>query len=237
MGIDQKIALITGASSGIGAAIAQRLCEAGYYSILVARSEKKLKHISGMLMKDGLNCSYISADISNERSVESLFEKASQIGEVSIIVNNAGVGIFSNIAESKIADWDTQINVNLRGAFLICRRFIPPMQSKKSGIIVFINSVAGHFGYPYSAAYVASKFGLRGLADSLRNELRNDKIKVISVHPGSIDTNFWDLVNVDFPRSEMLSPYAVADSVVHAINAPGSAVIENFTIRRVEGDF
>ena len=169
--------------------------------------------------------------------MDALFEASAKIGHVSLVINNAGLGVFSKIEESTVEDWDAQINVNLRGSFLVSRKFIPAMQTQTMGTLVFMNSVAGNFGYPYSAAYVASKFGLRGLSDSLRNELRKDNIKVISVHPGASDTAFWDDISVDFPREEMLSPEMIADSVVHAIEAPGSTVIENLTIRRVGGDF
>ena len=102
------------------------------------------------------------------------------------------MGKFSKIEKTSIKDWDNQINTNLRGPFLITRQFVGKMIKKKEGKIIFINSVAGKHGYPYSSAYVSSKFGLRGLADSLRNELREHNIKVISIHPGAINTNFWD---------------------------------------------
>jgi len=233
----KKIVLITGASSGIGAALSRKLCEKGYHCILAARSEEKLQHLAESLQSEGHICTFIKVDVSNESSVDALFEQTSKIGTVSLVINNAGLGIFSKIEDSLVEDWDAQINVNLRGSFLVSRKYIPSMQEQKLGTLVFMNSVAGNFGYPYSAAYVASKFGLRGLSDSLRNELRKDKIKVISVHPGAINTAFWDDVNVDFPREEMLTPEAIADSVVHAIEAPDATVIENLTIRRVGGDF
>ena len=233
----KKIALITGASSGIGAALSRSLCEKGYHCILAARSEDKLEKLAQSLRNDGFDCSVLIVDVGNESSVDALFEASAKIGHVSLVINNAGLGVFSKIEASTVEDWNAQINVNLRGSFLVSRKYIPAMQKQKMGTLVFMNSVAGNFGYPYSAAYVASKFGLRGLSDSLRNELRKDNIKVISVHPGAIDTAFWDGISVDFPREEMLSPEMIADSVVHAIEAPGSTVIENLTIRRVGGDF
>jgi len=233
----KKIALITGASSGIGAALSLSLCEKGYHCILAARSEDKLEKLAQSLRNDGFDCSVLIVDVGNESSVDALFEASEKIGHVSLVINNAGLGVFSKIEESTVEDWDAQINVNLRGSFLVSRKYIPAMQKQKMGTLVFMNSVAGNFGYPHSAAYVASKFGLRGLSDSLRNELRKDNIKVISVHPGAIDTAFWDDISVDFPREEMLSPEMIADSVVHAIEAPGETVIENLTIRRVGGDF
>jgi len=233
----KKIALITGASSGIGSALSRSLCEKGYHCILAARSENKLEKLAQSLRNEGFDCSVLIVDVGEESSVDALFEASAKIGHVSLVINNAGLGVFSKIEESTVEDWDAQINVNLRGSFLVSRKYIPAMQKKKMGTLVFMNSVAGNFGYPYSAAYVASKFGLRGLSDSLRNELRKDNIKVISIHPGAIDTAFWDDISIDFSREDMLSPEMIADSVVHAIEAPGATVIENLTIRRVGGDF
>ena len=111
------------------------------------------------------------------------------------------------------------------------------MINQKEGKILFINSVAGKYGYPFSAAYVSSKFGLKGLADSLRNELRDYNIKVISIHPGAIDTNFWDNINADFKREDMLSSSDIADMAFYAIEAPDSVVLEEVVIRRTKGDF
>ena len=106
----------------------------------------------------------------------------------------------------------------------------------KEGKIIFINSVAGKYGYPYSAAYVSSKFGLRGLADSLRNELREHNIKVISIHPGAINTNFWDNIKGDFPKDQMLTSECIATFVLQAIISPDNAVVEEMVIRRTAGD-
>ena len=111
------------------------------------------------------------------------------------------------------------------------------MIEKKKGLLVYINSVAGKKAYPYSSAYVASKFGLLGFSRSIREELREQNIKVVSVHPGTVDTEFWSNVNVDFSRDEMMSSDNVAKSVVHAILAPDNIVIEEIDIQRTEGDF
>jgi len=111
------------------------------------------------------------------------------------------------------------------------------MKRRKKGTLVFMNSVAGKKGYPYSAAYVASKYGMRGLADSLREELREDNIKVISIHPGAVDTPFWDGAGVNFPREEMLDTNTLAQSIVHAIQSPGNFTIEELVVRRTAGDF
>ena len=129
------------------------------------------------------------------------------------------------------------MNTNLTGAFLMSKIVLKNMIIKKEGKIVFINSVAGKKAYPFSSAYVSSKFGLTGFASSLREELRQDNIKVISIHPGSIDTPFWDNINFDFPKDQMLSSKDVAQTIVEAILAPNNLVCEELVIRRTAGDF
>ena len=114
---------------------------------------------------------------------------------------------------------------------------VPNMKKNKSGKIVFINSVAGLHPYPYSSAYVASKFGLTGFSSSLREELRESNIKVLSYHPGAIDTPFWNNSKTDFPRKEMLSSKDVAESIVSSILAKKNIVHEQVIIRRTAGDF
>ncbi len=116
------------------------------------------------------------------------------------------------------------------------RYIVPQMIKNKTGKIVFINSIAGINAYPYSSAYVASKFGLRGFSSSLREELREHNIKVISIHPGAVNTPFWNNVKADFPREQMLSSIDVASSIVNAVMAPNNVVQEEIVIRRTGGD-
>jgi len=231
-----KIVLVTGASSGIGQEISKGLCREGYEVILTSRTKKKLIKLNKELTNLGYTSHVIPCDISRAIEVKNLYKKSLEIGFVSSIVNNAGFGKFSRIEKISVKDWDDQINTNLRGSFLVTRQFVKKMIKKKEGKIIFINSVAGKYGYPYSAAYVSSKFGLRGLADSLRNELREHNIKVISIHPGAINTNFWDNIKGDFPKDQMLTSECIATFVLQAIISPDNAVVEEMVIRRTAGD-
>ena len=135
-----------------------------------------------------------------------------------------------------VSEWDIQMNTNLRGSFLMTKAFVGNMIENKTGKIIFINSVAGLQAYPYSSAYVASKYGLRGFTSSLREELREHNIKVISIHPGAIDTPFWDDIKGDFPREKMLSSKDIAISIVNAILSPNNLVQEEIVIRTTAGD-
>jgi len=233
----QSIALVTGASSGIGKVIAMRLAGQNYHVILASRNEQKLNRVRSEIEESSGTCTVIPTDVCSESSVQNLVSESEKLGFVGTVINNSGLGLFSKIATHTTEDWDQMINVNLRGAFLVSRGFIPAMQNRNQGSIVFMNSVAGKWGYPYSAGYVASKYGLRGLADSLRRELRQNHIKVISVHPGAVDSSFWENTSTDFPRDEMMQDDDVAKMVVYAITLPGNAVTEEIVIRRVQGDF
>ena len=230
------IAVISGASSGIGKEVSILLAENGYHVILLSRKIKLLKRISNKIKKNGGLSDYFKCDISNYINLKNVKKKIDKIGEVDIVINNAGVGLFSKLEEIKYADWMLQINVNLTGSFLISQAFLKNMKKRKEGSIVFINSIAGKYGFPFSAAYVASKFGLRGLADSMRNELREDNIRVISIYPGAVDTPFWKDKELDFDTKKMLDCKDVASAIMNAIKANKNTVYEDLVIRGISGN-
>ena len=237
MSKQKEIVLITGASSGIGKSLALELSGKGYELILSSRNIDSLNDVANSVSKLGGKAHAIQMDITSADSVKKLFVKAKKIGFVGIVINNAGFGKFDSIQNINIEDWDNQLSVNLRGSFLITKFFSDSMMQNKRGMFVYINSVAGKKAYPYSSAYVASKFGLLGFSRSMRAELREHNIKVISVHPGAVDTAFWDNVEGDFPRNQMMSSENVAKTIVHAICAPDNVVLEELDIQRTEGDF
>lgn len=232
-----ETAVITGASSGVGKSLAIQLSDAGYRVVLAARSEDKLNAIAEEIQSKGGDSLVVLTDVSQPEQINNLKDRALEYGDVSVVINNAGLGKFSKVEDVAIEDWDRQLDVNLRASFLVSQAFIPGMKQRLNGTLAFMNSVAGKKGYPYSAAYVASKYGMRGLADSLREELREDNIKVISIHPGAVDTPFWDGTGVNFPREEMLSTHTLAQSIVHAIQSPGNFAVEELVVRRTAGDF
>ena len=232
-----KIALVTGASSGIGKSLAVQLSKIGFRVILCSRRKDLLNDIEKEIFDLGGKAYTVELDITKDSSVENLFKESKKIGFVDVVVNNAGFGKFDKIQDISTQDWDSQISVNLRGCFLITKLFSKPMIDNKGGTLVYVNSVAGKKAYPYSSAYVASKFGLLGFSRSVREELREHNIKVISVHPGAVDTAFWDNVDTDFPRYEMMSSEDVSESIIHAISAPSNVVLEEIDIQRTQGDF
>ena len=237
MNNSNPIAIITGASTGIGKYIAIELAKHAFEVILIARDKKKLSEVKKIIEENRNDCLVVPADISNPASVKNIISKINNPDNVEIIVNNAGIGVFDRIQDMSLEDWDMQINTNLRGSFLITQLFVPFLIKKKSGKILFMNSVAGLSPFPFSSAYVASKYGLRGFSSSLREELREYNIKVISVHPGAVDTPLWDKTESNFPRDEMMSAKDVSNMAVSAILAPNNVVCEEIVIRRTAGDF
>tara|TARA_B100001142_G_scaffold67399_1_gene67204 strand:+ start:3670 stop:4377 length:708 start_codon:yes stop_codon:yes gene_type:complete len=233
----KNIALITGASSGIGRYLSVELSRKGFEIILASRDLDKLNDTAALIDQDGGKSHIVSVDVSSEDSIKRLYEKSSKIGFVGTVINNAGFGKFDKIQDIDVKDWDAQLSINLRGSFLITKFFSESMIKKKKGMFVYVNSVAGKKAYPYSSAYVASKFGLLGFSRSMRSELREHNIKVVSVHPGAVDTAFWNNVKGDFPRSEMMDSKNVANSIAHAICVPDNMVIEELDIQRTEGEF
>jgi len=234
--MNKKVAIITGASTGIGKHISVELSKKEYIVVLISRSKDKLKSVKKIIDKNGQECIIIESDISKESSVDKIFKKIKSFNNIDILINNAGLGIFNKIENISNSDWDVQINTNLKGSFMMTRNIIPMMKKNKNGKIVFINSVAGLKPYPYSSAYVASKFGLRGFASSIREELRKDNIKVISVHPGAIDTPFWNEIEGNFPREKMLSSIDISKSIVNSILSRNNLVNEEIVIRSIAGD-
>ena len=232
-----QTAIITGASSGIGKEISFQLAELGYKVVLVSRSKSKLNLISKEIKHNGGDCLVFSTDLSNPNEIYKFKKDVSQLDNITVVVNNAGFGKFSKIEDVALEEWNLHMNVNVRSAFLISQIFLPKMKKIKKGSLLFINSVAGKKGYPNSAAYVASKYAMRGLADSFREELREHNIKVISIYPGAVNSPFWDNINVDFEKREMLDVRALTKSIIHAISSPGNLNIEEMLIRRTAGDF
>ena len=236
--MSKPIAIITGASSGIGKSISIELAKNNFKVILISRNKDKLAKIQEEInIIENFSCEIIPLDLSKKFSGKNILCHIKDPQNIEILINNAGLGVFNNIDNISIDEWDRQINTNLRSAFLMTKTVIPYMKKKKYGKLLFVNSVAGLNPYPGSSAYVSSKYGLRGFSASIREELRDYNIKVISIHPGAINTSFWDGIDLDFNKNDMLSSEDVSKTILHTILAPNNTVCEEIIIRRTAGDF
>ena len=232
----KPIAIITGASTGIGRELAIELSN-NYFVYLISRNIDNLNKTKEIINNNNNDCDIIVADITNQESVEKIYNTIHDKDNIELLINNAGIAIFKDISSTSIDDWDKTINVNLRGSFLMTRLIVEIFKVKKSGKIVFINSGAGLKPFKNSSAYVASKYGLRGFASSLREELREYNVKVISIFPGAVDTPLWDNKNVDNIREDMMNVNDLCQTIIHSINAPNNCVVEEILIKRNLGDF
>ena len=235
--MNKKVAIITGASEGLGKAIAVKLASKKYITVLASRDIKKLEKTSNEIGKVNGQYLIIQTDVTSEKSVKKLFSKAAKLGQLELLINNAGVGTFNKVEEISFKDWKRMIDVNLTGSFLCSKEAILLMKKQKYGHILFINSLSGKRVLPWGSGYSASKYGLKGFADSIRLELRKSNVKVTSVFPGSIDTTWWDKMNMNFPRDKMLILDDVVDAIYNSISYKGRTVIEEIDLRQVGGDF
>ena len=234
--MDKPIAIITGASTGIGRSLAVKLSNQ-YLVYLISRNKDNLNETKKLINAQNNECKIIISDISKTESINDIYSQIEHKGKIELLVNNAGIGIFKNITDTTIEDWDNTINTNLRGSFLMTKMVVDELKSKKNGKIVFISSVAGLQPYKNSTAYVSSKYAVRGFASSLREELREFNVKVITVFPGAVNTPIWDDKNMDELREDMMKTDDLTETIFHAINAPNNCVTEEITIRRTSGDF
>jgi 3-oxoacyl-[acyl-carrier protein] reductase len=222
-----KVAVVTGAGRGIGAAIAGKLAELGAIAILSARTRSPLDATAKSIAKAGGRTDVAECDVTDMHSVEHLVQWVEKThGKTDILVNNAGIGSFGGPLHAMPPEqWDAVMNTNLRGVYYCIRSFAPMMIRAGRGDIVNISSIAGKNALPNGAAYSASKWGLNGLSYSVAEELRAHNIRVSVVCPGSTNTDFG--VPGGKNTSKMLQPEDVAHVVAMlATQAPQSFASE-----------
>ncbi|HEX2191270.1 MAG TPA: SDR family oxidoreductase [Longimicrobiaceae bacterium] len=222
-----KTALVTGASRGIGLAVARELARAGAWVGMVARTEAELARAAA-----GAGGHAIAADVTSPAAVHGLVGYVTELlGDTpDLLVNSAGAFALAPLAATDPEAFERQIAVNLRGPFLLIRALLPLMLNRRSGHVVNIGSVAGRVAFPENGAYAASKFGLRGLHEVLAQEVRGTGVRATLVEPGATDTSLWDAIDPDSrddlpSRTAMLSPDDVARAVLFAASQPAGVEI------------
>jgi len=230
MNLKSKIAIVTGASSGIGAEFSKDLVEKGATVYGLARSIDKLNNIQKQL---GDRFIPVQQDITKSTDLENWVDKTFSTDHTpDILINNAGLGYFANVDELKIEEWNNMLNVNLSGIFYITRLIVPMMkQNENICHIVNISSIAGLMGNPQLTAYNATKYGLRGFSDALFKELRYDGIKVSCFFPGSIATNFFDAIDEVDQHPNMMNASDVSDTLIHVLETPDNFLINEIIMR------
>jgi NADP-dependent 3-hydroxy acid dehydrogenase YdfG len=221
-----KVALITGASQGIGFAIARRLGRMGARVSICGRDQAKLDQSASGLRAEDIETLAVRADVTRGEQISSLVHRTQQeLGPIDILVNNAGTGVFGPFHEFGEADWDALMDTNLKSVFLMCRAVAPEMIRRQTGQIINISSLAGKSTFANGAIYCASKWGLMGLTGSMAEDLRGYGIRVSAICPGSVATEFPG------PGGKSSSKKLQPDDVAHAVatlatQAEGSLISE-----------
>ena len=227
-----KVAVVTGASRGIGLAVAEALADAGCQVALGARfrDQRQLRKLEKKLGAFVHPC-----DVRDDRSVGEFFAAVRRrFGRVDVLVNNAGIaGPLRNVAQLSPADWREIVDTNLTGMFLVSRAALPLM--KRGSSIVNNLSVSAKRVFTGMSAYNAAKHGAAGFTNTLREELRQQGIRVIGVYPGPTDTAIWEQFWPEAPRRRMMSPETIARAVVFAVSLPPKATIEELIIAPTGG--
>lgn len=227
-----RTAVVTGATKGIGFAIARVLVTAGANVSISARHEDEIRKTAAELNEiGGGRCVGFVCDVRDEAQVKSFFANTvSALGGLDILVNNAGIGIFAPVEATSGEEFRDVIETNLCGVFYCCHEAIPLMKQRGGGYIINISSLAGVNAHPRMAAYNASKFGLNGFSEALMQEVRHDGIKVSYIMPGSVNTEFGG----DEPSAEkswQLQPDDIAQVVMDLLQYPNRTLPSRVEIR------
>jgi len=228
--LDGKVALVTGASRGIGLAIARSLARMGARLSLCARDANKLEVAANELQRGGASVVAVPADVRRADEIASLVRQIEQsLGPIDILVNNAGIGYFGPIQEASEANWDAVLDTNLKAVFLLTKAVTPGMIVRRSGDVINIASLAGKNSFTGGGIYCASKWGLLGLTQCMAEDLRPYGIRVCAVCPGSVATDFSPHTGRD--TSKMLQPEDVAHAVETILTQTPQSFISEVVLR------
>ncbi|MCU0620582.1 MAG: SDR family NAD(P)-dependent oxidoreductase [Gemmatimonadales bacterium] len=230
---EPRVAFVTGATEGIGRAVAFALGGAGWRVGFCARTERRVDGLERELVDAGIAAAGAAADVGNEHEVQSAVAGVtSRLGPIDTLVNNAGVLVAKPFLDLSLAEWDHTIATNLRSMFLVTREVLPGMLERRRGDIVNVASLAGRNGFVGGTAYAASKHAVLGFSKSLMLEVRKEAIRVIAICPGSVATGMLEnqpLLAANADR--ILRPDDVAATILAALQLPGRALVSELDIR------
>ena len=237
--IQDKIVLITGASSGIGEATARLLAQRGATVVLGARRVDRLDALAADIQANGGTASVRALDVTDRDDVQAFADHAlQQHGRIDVLVNNAGVMPLSPLSALKLDEWDTMIDVNIRGVLHGIASVLPVMERQGQGHVINVSSIAGLFVMPTSAVYCATKYTIRAISEGLRME--SDTVRVSCVYPGAVESELAHAIThadtaraIDAFRQVALKPEAIAEAIAHAIAQPPEVDTTDIVVRHL----
>jgi 3-oxoacyl-[acyl-carrier protein] reductase len=233
-----KVAVVTGSSSGIGKAIALRFGAEGAKVVIAARRMALCEQTANQIRKSGGEAWAIQTDVADERQVERLIEETvKRNGRLDILVNNAGIFGGKRLADTTTKDFDEVMNVNLRGTFFCCRAGFAQMKKQGGGTIINMSSVAGLQAWAGTGTYSASKHGIMALTKSLADEGRPHHIKVSAICPGGVADELVDASPEEILRSEKIDPFDVAETAIYLVTLGKYSVVHQVVIDRLGAEW
>jgi 3-oxoacyl-[acyl-carrier protein] reductase len=230
--IKDRVAIVTGSTKGIGLGIAKALLAEGARVAVSARNAREVDSVSKELGREHMGRVLGKAcDVRQEAEVAALFDAVDrEWGGLDYLVNNAGIGLFKNVEEISLDEWNAVLQTNLTGVFLCTRAAIPRMRKRGGGYIVNMSSLAGRNAFPTASAYNTSKFGLNGFSEAVMQEIRYDGIRLTYVMPGSVNTEFGG-AKQDSAQSWKVQPEDIAEIVVDLFRHPARSLPSRVEIR------
>jgi NADP-dependent 3-hydroxy acid dehydrogenase YdfG len=226
-----QIAIVTGASRGIGKEIAVKLLEQGMKLTIVGSSTQIIETAEELKSKGFSNVLPVQADISKEDDVLNVVKKTmDEFGQLDLLVNNAGVGFFKSIEEVTVDEWKQIFEVNVQGVFLASKAVLPYMKKQKSGTIITISSDVARYTIPNGSAYTATKYAVQGFCGSLAQEVREYGIRVGTINPGMVDTYFANSTQGLPEKKDWLKVEDIANAVVYMASAPKYMLIDEIIL-------
>ncbi|MEH2206208.1 MAG: SDR family oxidoreductase [Nostoc sp.] len=236
--IENKVVIITGASSGLGEATAKRLAASGAKLMLAARREDRLKDLVGAIAKSGGTATYQVTDVADRAQVEALAkETLSTYSRIDVLINNAGLMPLSPLDQVKVEEWDRMIDINIKGVLYGIAAVLPIMRQQKSGHVINLSSVAGHKVFPGAAVYCATKYAVRAISEGLRLE-SNGEIRSTNISPGAVATELTTTITDKDAAAGINQLYeiaidadAIARAIAYAIEQPDDVDVNEIIIR------
>lgn len=228
-----KIALITGASGGIGSCIARRFAQDGISLALLGRSKEKLAATAASVREYGVETLLLPGDLLDDAYLEDCFAAVKErFGGLDILVNNAGIALSRSFEETTMAEFDRIMALNARVPYLACHLALPLLRCSECASILNIASVVAHKGYPLQSAYAASKHALAGFTKSLASEVYREDIRVHLISPGGVFTDMVRIARPDLTGEDMILPEDIAEIAAFFIEHRTNAVIDEICVHR-----